>query len=202
MSNKNDNINKDNFFEELNDDLFDTSCDETTNKQYILPDNCNDFDNCENHDDCCDCVSKKIVLKQCEMIKECDTPIKVNPNCLGRFLKVNIKLENVCPGKKILVGVLLCEKTKVKVHDKWVCKENIKAFKVRKITIPCSDKCNCTCIDHTVGDFCFILEEPHYSCNDSKKKKSLCDSRTVTVKVITQYTDLGPCLYDNCSLKC
>jgi hypothetical protein len=199
MNNKDNNIIEDNFFTELNDDLFDTSYNKIPNKKFPQCEECDNFENC---DDCCGCVSKKIVLEQCEMIKECDAPINVNPDCLGRFLKVNIKLQNVCPGKKILVGVLLCEKTKVKIDDKWVCKEIIKAFKVRKVTIPSSCNCNCNCMDHTVGDFCFILEEPHYSCDGSTDKKSLCDSRTVTVKVITQYTDLNPWLYEYCHLDC
>lgn len=116
--------------------------------------------------DCCCDKNQSIVFNPCEDVKDF-TVQNVMLNCEGRFLKVRVQLKNVCRGRNIRLGVLLCEK-----------RENtsfIKGMRVCEFTVPGSVG---GCLDNiTVGDFCFVIPEDN-----------LCCPREVNVHVVAHYS--------------
>lgn len=119
--------------------------------------------------DCCFDVTQDIVFGKCQDNEE-KTVGPVRLKCQARLLKINVLLKKVCRGRKISIGVLVCEGRKTK------------GFKGTEIVVPGKPGTGCTNI--RVTNFCFVLPE-----------ESICDRRKVEVKVIAHYTDLHP-LFD------
>lgn len=112
---------------------------------------------------CCCNETKDANFLKCEISH--NTDMDVNLNCLGRLLRVNVKINNVCPNKKIAIGVLVLEGNKLAgfrakeiYTGNWFCGE-------------------CKCING--GEFCFVFEE-----------NNLCSSRHFKVRIIAHYTNL------------
>jgi len=120
--------------------------------------------------DCCDEVSKDIPFKACEIIKN-ETINDISLKCLGRLLKVTINLNNVCKGKEIALGVIICDGNL------------IKGFRTCTVTVPVPGNTDCIPFIN-VDEFCFVLPE-----------KGICLPKSYTVKVIAHYTNIGtwPC---------
>lgn len=118
--------------------------------------------------DCRGCIEKTedVTFKHCEDVKEV-TIHGVKLKHEGRLLKVKVELENVCPGRKVAVGVLL--------YKKECLGKELKGFKTCEIEIPCSLT---PCHNRIkIGEFCFILAE-----------QDLCSKNKLQLKVIAHYS--------------
>lgn len=116
----------------------------------------------------CNCCCEKgqdITFEVCQDIRDV-TIQDVNLSCEGRFLKVRVELDKVCPGRKVSIGVVLCEN----ICGTFI----IKGFRVCEVEIPGTKDC---VNNLPVGEFCFVLPEG-----------DLCSRRTVRVKVIAHYS--------------
>lgn len=127
----------------------------------------------------CDCCCEKqqsVTFNPCEDVKDI-TVQNVVLNCEGRFLKVRVNLDRVCPGRKVVIGVLVCEN----VSGTFMTR----GFRVCEITIPGTAD---TCVDDVnVGDFCFVFPE-----------EDLCSTRTFKVNVIAHYSSFPSFPYCPC----
>ena len=121
--------------------------------------------------DCCGSSSpRSIPIDACKSSD--NKELLVELDCQGRLLTINVMLKDVCPNKKISIGVLLLEGT------------TVKEFKVKEIVTPpvptgCPEN---NCQSSVVCEFCFVLPG------------SICSPITLTPKVIAHYTDfnIGP----------
>lgn len=91
---------------------------------------------------------------------------------------MDVKLDRVCPGRDVNVGVLVC--------DEDCNNSTIKGFRACTLCIS-SDlslgKGKDDCVDNvSVGPFCFVIPD-----------ENLCDEKDLKVHVIAHYTNLGPC---------
>ncbi|KRQ87222.1 hypothetical protein ABG79_01025 [Caloramator mitchellensis] len=116
--------------------------------------------------ECCCIGSQNITFNSCEDIKDF-TIQNLELKCEGRFLKIRVELKNVCRGRKVNVGVLVCENESGTFFTR--------AFKACQFTVP-SGTGNCTNV--TVDEFCFVFPD-----------ENICNSRTFVVKVIAHYGD-------------
>jgi len=122
--------------------------------------------------DCCGNSSPhSITLDPCIISDNKD--IKTELDCQGRLLTIRVILKNVCPNKKIAIGVVLLEGTKVR------------GFKVKEIVTPplLTGHLAKHCENLVVCKFCFVLPG------------NLCCPITITPKVIAHYTsfNIDPC---------
>lgn len=117
----------------------------------------------------CDCCCEKqqdVTFNPCEDIKDF-TIENVRLKCEGRLLKVRVNLDRVCRGKKIILGILVCENIEGTFF--------IKGFRVCEIMVPGPAN---RCVDNVnVGDFCFIFPE-----------QNLCCTRRFRVHVVAHYS--------------
>jgi hypothetical protein len=106
---------------------------------------------------CCINTEKFVTLPPCKTVvcEEVDTEL----HCLGRILRVKVKLDNLCPCKKVAVAVLIFE------ENKLLC------FKVGTIMTG-SSGCNLK----KSKEFCFAIED-----ND------LCRVRVLTIQIVANY---------------
>ena len=125
--------------------------------------------------DCCGTSPIPIRLEPCEISDTKD--IKTELTCQGRLVTVRVILKCVCPNKKIAVGVLLFEGSKVR------------GFEVKEITTPPlpSSHPGENCEHVVVCKFCFVLPG------------SLCCHLKLKSKVIAHYTDFN---IEQCSNIC
>ncbi|WP_432401179.1 hypothetical protein [Wukongibacter sp. M2B1] len=115
---------------------------------------------------CCFDISEDVIFNKCQDNEEKTIgPIRLRYQ--SRLLRINILLKNVCRGRKIALGILVCEG------------KTIKGFKGTEIVVPGKPGSGCT--DIRITNFCFVLPE-----------KNICDRRKVDVKAIAHYTDLNP----------
>lgn len=124
--------------------------------------------NCDTAAECISCFNKNqdITFNSCEDIKNF-TIQNVSLIGAGRLLKIKVQLKNVCRGRSIRMGVLLCEKINNAYH--------LKGLRVCEFTIPGDFG---TCLDNiTVGDFCFVIPEDN-----------LCKPQDITVHIIAHYS--------------
>lgn len=77
--------------------------------------------------DCCCEKSQDITFNSCEDFKDF-TVQNVQLKCEGRFLKIRVELDRVCTGRKINLGVIVCE------DEGGVSKT--KAFRACQFTVP------------------------------------------------------------------
>ncbi len=90
-------------------------------------------------------------------------------DCQARFLKIRICLKNVCKGRRLALGVMVCDAADFRVLG----------FKGREITVPGSTGSCCRSLN--VSEFCFVIPETQ-----------MCRERRLKVNVIAHYTDLNP----------
>lgn len=110
---------------------------------------------------CCNNNEKDTTFAFCEICKTDE--LSVDLKCLGRVLRLNVTINNVCPNKNVVVGILIFEDDK------------LKAVKVKEV-----NTCGLTaCSPVKAGQFCFVFKE-----------EDLCRRRTFTVKAIAHYTDI------------
>lgn len=117
------------------------------------------------HADCCGNSSpNSIKIDPCTLSDNKD--LQAELDCQGRVLTIRVILKNVCPNKKIAIGVILLEGTKVK------------GFKVKEIVTPplLTRPPGKHCENVVVCKFCFVLPG------------TLCCPITLTPKVIAHYT--------------
>lgn len=117
------------------------------------------------NEDCCCTRRQDITFEVCEDVKDF-TLQNVELNCEGRFLKIRVELDNVCAGRNVAVGVLICENVAGTFFTR--------GFKVREVTIPGLTGCQ---QNVSAGEFCFVLPE-----------ENLCERRTVRVHVVAHYS--------------
>lgn len=80
------------------------------------------------------------------------------------MLKLNVTINNVCPNKTVVVGILIYEDSR------------LKGVKVKEI-----NTCGLTtCSPVNAAQFCFVFKE-----------EDLCRRRTFRVKAIAHYTDIN-----------
>ena len=116
---------------------------------------------CPPENECCTNNEKETTFGFCEICKVDD--LSVDLKCLGRVLRLNVTINNVCPNKNVVVGILIFEDNK------------LKAVKVKEV-----NTCGLTvCSPVNAGQFCFVFKE-----------EDLCRRRTFRVKAIAHYTDI------------
>ena len=117
---------------------------------------------CPSASECCTNNEKDTTFGFCEVCKVDD--LSVDLKCLGRVLRLNVTINNVCPNKNVVVGILIFEDNK------------LKAVKVKEV-----NTCGLTvCSPVNAGQFCFVFKE-----------EDLCRRRTFRVKAIAHYTDIS-----------
>jgi hypothetical protein len=122
--------------------------------------------------DCCgEASANSIRIDPCMLSDNKD--LQAELDCQGRLLTIRVILKNVCPNKKIAIGVLLFEGT------------TVKGFKVKEIVTPplLTRQTAKHCENVVVCKFCFVLPG------------TLCCPITLTPKVIAHYTNfnISPC---------
>jgi hypothetical protein len=122
--------------------------------------------------DCCGDSSPNLIrIDPCTISENKD--IQAELDCQGRLLTIRVTLKNVCPNKKIAIGVLILEGTKVK------------GFKAKEIVTPPLPTGHPAkhCENVVVCKFCFVIPG------------TLCCPITLTPKVIAHYThfNIDPC---------
>ena len=134
-----------------------------------------EFDSIANnsiHADCCGgSTENSIKIDACKISDNKD--IQADLDCQGRLLTIRVILKNVCPNKKVAIGVLLLDGN------------TVKGFKAKEIVTPpllSGHECN-HCDSVVVCKFCFVLPG------------SICCPITLTPKVIAHYTNfnVNPC---------
>ncbi len=90
--------------------------------------------------------------------------------CEARFLNVGVLLKNVCRGRKVVIGVFVCEQEKHELK--------VKGFRSREIAVPSGDGC----CNIRIDNFYFILPE-----------KNFCSKRKVVIEVIAHYSSFDFC---------
>ena len=102
---------------------------------------------------------------------------------LGRILKLDVTIPNVCPGRRVALAVILTE-----VDDE----DNEYRRGMKTLVIPAHDGVSCR--DVTVRCIRFVLPEELDVSGDPVR---LCDQRNFRVRFITNYIDAG---FTCCSL--
>lgn len=120
----------------------------------------------------CDCCCEKhqdVTFNTCEDIKDI-TVHDISLKCTGRFLKVRVDLDRVCAGRKVALGVLVCEN----VNGTFITK----GFRACEFTVPGTPG---TCVDNVnVNEFCFVFPE-----------EKICCSRSFKVNVVAHYSSFA-----------
>lgn len=125
---------------------------------------------------CCCSGRQEVTFNACQDVSDI-TNIPATLQCLGRLLRVTVTIPNACRGRLINIGVLVCEGS------------DIRGFKVCRVMVPTGTPSDGPCTSITTDMFCFVLSE---------EAASLCTSRTVTVRVLANYTTSMPAIL-NCS---
>ncbi len=111
-----------------------------------------------------DCfVTESVTFGPCDDYEERTVNIGSLPN-QARFLNVKVSLKDICRGREIAIGVILCDPGTKKVLG----------FKGKTFTVP-----GTSCGDVTIDGFCFVIPE-----------RTICNPRKVTIKVTSHYTKL------------
>ncbi|RKD30541.1 hypothetical protein [Thermohalobacter berrensis] len=93
--------------------------------------------------------------------------------CQARLLNLRVRLKNVCKGRKIALGVLLCE-----FDSEGILRP--RGLRSALIEVP-NDGNTPKCTNVNVNELCFVLPD-----------NNICHKRRVFVKVIAHYADLNP----------
>lgn len=126
--------------------------------------------------------------------KPCDTMIVKNlPNdadfytlkCDGRILSLQVRLKNVCPGRRIAVGVIVTE-----IIGGQEVSSGFKAVTVPSLILPPT----CPCGTVVVKPMVFILPEP------TSDTLGLCKQRVFRVRVVSHYMDTGIENFNICNI--
>jgi hypothetical protein len=124
---------------------------------------------------CCD-KEAEVTFQPCEDVK--DVVVEdVDLQCESRLLKVKVKLDRVCRGRNVAVGVIVCEDVKGVLKTR--------GFRSCEFNVPGSPG---GCVENVpVNDFCFVFPE-----------SNLCNQRKFKIKVVAHYTsfpssDVCPC---------
>lgn len=131
---------------------------------------------CTAQANCC-CTTDQVTFAPCQdfqdftVIGNRETNEGVELQCQARLLKIRVCFKNICKGRKLAIGVMLCDPVTFKVLG----------FKGREVTVPNTGPAGACCPAFTVSDFCFVLPDTN-----------LCNPKTVLVKVISHYTDFNP----------
>lgn len=117
----------------------------------------------------CDCCCEKqqdITFNPCEDVKDF-TIQDVVLKCEGRLLKVRVNLDRVCAGRKIALGVMVCENVGGTFFTR--------GLRACEFTVPGTPG---NCVDNVnVNEFCFIFPE-----------ENLCSTRRFKVNVVAHYS--------------
>lgn len=121
-----------------------------------------------------------ISIDGCEDSVEIDAG-DVDLESLGRILKLDVTLNNVCPGKRVALAIILTEED---------CKGNEYPRGMKTLTVPAHNKSGCR--DVTIRCVKFVLPED-LSISPCKCKpgeqNSLCRKRNFKVRLIANYID-------------
>lgn len=125
----------------------------------------------------------KITIDNCEDFVEFDAG-KINLESQGRILQLDVTLQNVCPGKRVALAVILTEENS--------CGEEFSRG-MKTITVPAHEKDGCR--DVTVRCIKFVLPE---DLSDSSTQYSICRQRKLKARFIANYIDTD---FECCSSK-
>ena len=148
---------------------------DTEGNTATFPNQDNNIDvNCNDSTTGC-CIPPEVVtLDGCKEFEVVTLPLTgdgYNLLCSGRLLSVYVNLKNVCPNRKIAVGVIVYEN----VNNVLVPR----GFKVAEVTTPSLGSDLSMCKTTKVGTFDFVLPE----------NTTLCSERNFRIKVIAHYSD-------------
>lgn len=121
-------------------------------------------------------VAVNVTLEGCEEEIEIDAG-DVLLESLGRILKLDVTIPNVCPGRRVALAVILTE-----VDDE----DNEFRRGLKTLVIPAHDGDSCR--DVTVRCIRFVLPEALDVSGDPDR---LCDERNFRVRFIANYIDAG-----------
>lgn len=119
---------------------------------------------------------REVVIEGCETEAEWDVGT-VALESLGRILKLNLTIPNVCPGKRIALAVILTELDRQGTEHRRGMKT---------LVIPAHSGDSCRSI--TLRCIRFVLPE---ALDASGDPASLCDRRRFKVRLLANYIDAG-----------
>jgi len=108
-------------------------------------------------------ITESVTFGPCDDFEERIINIGSLPN-QARLLNIRIALDDICRGREIALGVILCDPETNKILG----------FKGRTFTLP-----GTACGDVILDGFCFVIPE-----------RTICSPRTVVIKVTAHYTKL------------
>ena len=126
-----------------------------------------------------DTTTHNVCFEKCENNKNLVLEPQESSN-VGRFLMVNATIKNICPKKRVAVGIKLYETT----NGNKVIKGH-KAYSIMH-----DQKC---CTDITLTNIHFVLPEENTIYRDKTSmcdKSDICDKRTFDLETTAHYIDL------------
>lgn len=129
-----------------------------------------------------DCCQDKtdITFEECTDVIEVDLP-KIGDGydlkCNGRILILGIRLKNVCPHRRIALGVIAHEIINDAEYERGFAVVTVPALPTPTAEPPCTDI--------TVKPITFVFPE------GLENESTNCESRTFRIKVIVHYIDIG-----------
>lgn len=135
--------------------------------------------------DCCE-PPEDVTFDECQTVIELDLPSPTgyyDLKCNGRLLALGIRLRNICPDRRVAVGVIATEV----VNDV----EYSRGFKA--VTVPAQPaSLTCPCSGVIVKPITFVFPE------DLDDTPDICDERTFRIRVLAHYIDIGLTNFDIC----
>lgn len=146
--------------------------------------------NCENVviPDCCEAVSN-ILFDECTTVVDIDLPVQgdaYNLKCDGRLLVLGVRLKNICPGRRIALGIIATE-----IIGGIEYERGYKAITVPRQAPPVDGS---PCTEFIVRPITFVFPEDLDNTSDA------CDIRDFRIRVIAHYIDIGLPTYDFCPI--
>lgn len=128
--------------------------------------------------DCC-LLTQDVSFDPCETMIDMDLPNPIDYydlKCDGRILSLGVRLQNICPGRRVALGVIATEL----IGDM----EYSRGF--RALTVPAQQTTNnCPCTTLVVKPIIFIFTE------DTSPAPDVCDTRLFRIRLIAHYIDTG-----------
>lgn len=136
--------------------------------------------------DCCD-EAQDVTYDPCETVLDVDLPASdgyYDLLCTGRLLKLAVRLRNVCPDRRVAIGVIVTE-----VINGVEYSRGFKAITAGPVDVP-RDTCPCSGV--IVSPVTFVF--PEGLDTDS----TLCSTRVFRIRIVAHYIDTGIADFDIC----
>ena len=134
--------------------------------------------------DCCEPV-EEVVFSECDTVVDLDLPNDTGSydlKCNGRLLLLGVRLRNICPNRRIALGVIATEVISGIEYSR--------GFKA--MTISAQPPASTPCTPLFIRPITFIFPE------DVDGSPDLCDERVFKIRVIAHYMDTGLTSFDIC----